>query len=160
VLPAEGGGGSGGTADLKRGVGELKKFRSRVDAVLADLAGGEGGTSKVAAQRVTRTSFGGDFQQAQGFYDEYNRVHQALVLLSQKLGDQIELLTIGVHAADVGYDNVEEDERRRFHEIQGRLDRERDEHERRQEEERRGTATPPPAAPGRNDAKSGGGYGG
>ncbi|MFI2368669.1 hypothetical protein [Streptomyces sp. NPDC018833] len=155
-------------SDLERGVGALKKFRDRVDAVLADLEGGDGGTAKVAAERVTRASFGGNFAQAEDFYQEYNRVHKALVVLSKKLGDQIELLTIGVHAADVGYDNVDEDERRRFHEIQGRLDKERDEFERQQEVERREKEErekgkgdkPAPPPPVRNDAKSGGGYGG
>ncbi|NWF28836.1 hypothetical protein HW130_21665 [Streptomyces sp. PKU-EA00015] len=161
VLPAEGGGGSGGAADLKRGVGELKKFRRRVDAVLADLEGGDGGAAKVAVERVTRASFGGNFHEAQGFHDEYNRVHKALVSLSKNLGDQIELLTIGVHAADVGYDNVEEDERRRFHEIQARLDKERDAFEREAERREKEQGDKPGGSqPPRNDAKSGGGYGG
>lgn len=115
-------------SDLERGVGALKKFRSRVDSVLADLEGGDGGTAKVATERVTRASFGVGipFGEAEDFYREYNRVHKALVSLSKSLGDQIELLTIGVHAADVGYDNVDEEQRRRFHEIQARLDKERD----------------------------------
>ncbi|GAA2517152.1 hypothetical protein [Streptomyces gobitricini] len=113
--------------DLKLGVDALITFRSRVDAVLTQLEGGDGGAAKVAAERVTRTSFGGDkFDDAQGFYLQYNRVHKALVSLSKSLGDQIELLAIGVHAADVGYDNVDEAQRRRFHEIQARLSEERE----------------------------------
>ncbi|NEE55336.1 hypothetical protein G3M55_63485, partial [Streptomyces sp. SID8455] len=40
-------------------------------------------------------------------------------------GDQIEYLSLGVHAAAVGFDNVDDDTRRRFHEIQTRMDRER-----------------------------------
>ncbi|WP_411055809.1 hypothetical protein [Streptomyces sp. E11-3] len=136
-------------SDLERGVSALKKFRRHVDAVLADLEGGEGGTSKVAMERVTRTSFGVGipFGEAEGFYKEYNRVHKSLVSLSKSLGDQIELLTIGVHAADVGYDNVDDAERRRFHAIRARLDMERDASEDPDQ-------TPGPAQP-RQDAKSG-----
>ncbi|WP_332328132.1 hypothetical protein [Streptomyces sp. WMMC940] len=138
------------TSDLERGVGELKKFRTRVDAVLSELESGDGGKTKVAAERVTRGSFGVGlpFAEAEGFYKEYNRVHKALVTLSKSLGDQIELLTIGVHAADVGYDNVEEKQRVRFYEIRARLDRERDEAIEREQ------AQQEPARP-RQDAKTG-----
>lgn len=140
-------------SDLERGVGELKKFRTRVDAVLAELESGDGGKTKVAAERVTRESFGVGlpFGEAEDFYKEYNRVHKALVTLSKSLGDQIELLTIGVHAADVGYDNVEAAQRARFHEIKARLDRERDEAIEREQAQQKPAR---PAQP-RQDAKTG-----
>jgi hypothetical protein len=140
-------------SDLERGVGELKRFRTRVDTVLAELESGDGGKTKVAAERVTRGSFGVGlpFAEAEGFYKEYNRVHKALVTLSKSLGDQIELLTIGVHAADVGYDNVEAAQRARFHEIKARLDRERDEAIEREQAQQRPAQ---PAQP-RQDAKTG-----
>ncbi|MEU1281945.1 hypothetical protein [Streptomyces sp. NPDC005805] len=121
-------------ADLSKGVDALIKFRGEVDKALADLESSAGGKAKVAAERVSRGSFGTGmpFAEADGFFTEYARVHQALVGLSKSLGDQIELLTIGVHAADVGYNNIDEEKRRRFHEIQARLDIERDEAEARQ----------------------------
>ncbi|WP_328395777.1 hypothetical protein OHS70_09830 [Streptomyces sp. NBC_00390] len=139
-------------SDLERGVEALKKFRSSVDGVLKDLEGGDGGRTKVAAERVTRGSFGVglDFAEAEGFYKEYNRVHKALVSLSKSLGDQIELLIIGVHAADVGYDDVEEGMRARFHEIRSRLDKERDEAIERAEAQEKPAQ---PEAP-RNDSKT------
>ncbi|MCT4354065.1 hypothetical protein M5362_13085 [Streptomyces sp. Je 1-79] len=117
------------TSNLERGVGELKKFRNRVNTLLAELEGGDAGAATVGMERVTRGSFGVGipFGEAEGFYSEFDRVHRALVGLSKSLSDQIELLSIGVHAADVGYDNVEEEQRRSFHEIQARLDKERDE---------------------------------
>ncbi|MEU8544601.1 hypothetical protein AB0C52_32170 [Streptomyces sp. NPDC048717] len=116
-------------SDLKVGVGALKKFRDRVDGIIADLEGGNAGAGKVGMERVTRASFGTGipFAEAEGFYAEYNRVHKSLVSLSKSLSGQIELLSIGVHAADVGYDNVDDEQRRRFHSIRARLDRERDE---------------------------------
>ncbi|MCC3651383.1 hypothetical protein LIX60_07850 [Streptomyces sp. S07_1.15] len=111
--------------DLELGVDALKKFRSRIDGLLTELESGNGGSSKVALERVTRASFSGTnlpFAEADGFYLQYNRVHKALVELSKSLGDQIEMLSIAVHAADVGFDNVEQDLRRRFHDIRVRLE--------------------------------------
>ncbi|MEO3977379.1 hypothetical protein [Streptomyces sp. CAU 1734] len=113
-------------SDLERGVGALKTFQTRVNALLADLENSAAGNTKVAAQAVPRTSLSGTnapFAEADGLFSQYNRVHEALVQLSRSLGDQIESLSIGVHAADVGFDNVEEDVRRRYAEIQARIDR-------------------------------------
>ncbi|MFJ2650700.1 hypothetical protein ACIO1C_28770 [Streptomyces sp. NPDC087420] len=127
VVPADGGGGGGastGGSDLERGVGALKRFQSRVKDLLADLERGAAGDTKVAAQTVARTSLSGGnaaFAEADGLYAQYNRVHQSLVSLSRTLGDQIETLSIGVHAAEVGFDNVEEDVRRRYARIQTRI---------------------------------------
>lgn len=128
-------GGSTGGGDLERGVGALKRFQSRVNALLADLEGGEAGKAKLATQTVPRTSFSGDskdFLEAEGFFKQYNRVHMELVSLSKSLGDQIEMLTIAVRGAEVGFDNLEEDLRRRFHSIQTRVLQEQQEQEKRQ----------------------------
>jgi hypothetical protein len=130
-VPADGGGGGGastGGSDLERGVGALKNFQTRVNKLLAELEGGAAGNKKVAAQTVARTSLSGSnatFAEADGLYAQYNRVHQSLVSLSKTLGDQIETLSIGVHAAEVGFDNVEEDVRRRYVRIQTRIVEER-----------------------------------
>ncbi|MFF2964520.1 hypothetical protein ACFVT1_37845 [Streptomyces sp. NPDC057963] len=124
--PGDGGGGRG---DLRRGVGALEKFRGRVNTLLADLEGSAAGKSKIAAQTVSRAALSGQnacFAEADGLYTQYNRVHEALVSLSKSLGDQIEYLSLGVHAAAVGFDNVDDDVRRRFYEIQVRLDKEHD----------------------------------
>ncbi|MFF3035239.1 hypothetical protein ACFVS7_30055 [Streptomyces rubiginosohelvolus] len=120
-----------GTGDLKRGVGALEKFKKSVDALLADFEGSAASKTKVADQKITRASLSGQnacFAEADGLYTQYNRVHSSLVSLSKSLGDQIEYLSLGVHAAAVGFDNVEDDVRRRFYEIQTRLDKEREEH--------------------------------
>ncbi|MEU2158543.1 hypothetical protein ABZ532_26645 [Streptomyces sp. NPDC019396] len=131
MLPAEDGGWSGsssGTGDLVRGVGALRTFQKRVNELLSDLEGGAGGSKSVAQQQISRASFSGanmSFAEADGLFGQYNRVHTTLVNLSKSLGDQIELLSIAVHATDVGFDNVEEDMRYRFHQIQTRLEEER-----------------------------------
>lgn len=124
-------GGGGGTGDLRRGVGALETFKKRVDALLADFEGSAASKTKVADQKVSRASLSGPnarFAEADGLYTQYNRVHTSLVSLSRSLGDQIEYLSLGVHAAAVGFDNVEDDIRRRFYEIQTRMDQEREKH--------------------------------
>lgn len=116
--------GGGGTGDLRRGVGALEQFQNRVNALLADFEGSAAGRTKVAAQRVSRSSLSGQntsFAEADGLYTQYNRVHESLVALSKSLGEQIEYLSLGVHAAAVGFDNVDDDTRRRFHAIQANL---------------------------------------
>ncbi|MEV3933738.1 hypothetical protein [Streptomyces sp. NPDC053728] len=117
-----------GKGDLRKGVGALEKFQKSVNALLAELESSPAGKSKVAAQTVSRTSFSGQnacFAEADGLYTQYNRVHESLVTLSKSLGDQIEYLSLGVHAAAVGFDNVDDDTRRRFYEIQADMDEER-----------------------------------
>ncbi|MFD6247561.1 hypothetical protein [Streptomyces roseolus] len=113
--------------DLQTGVGALKRFRDKVDGVIKDLESGAGGASQLGQNRVTRASFGTGmaFAEADGFFTAYEHIHSSLVSLSKSLSGQIELLQIGVHAADVGYNNVEEDQRRRFYEIRARLSEER-----------------------------------
>ncbi|MFE7267926.1 hypothetical protein ACFU9B_38950 [Streptomyces sp. NPDC057592] len=118
-----------GPGDLRRGVGALEKFRGRVNTLLAELDGSAAGKSKIAAQTVSRAALSGQnacFAEADGLYTQYNRVHEALVSLSKSLGDQIEYLSLGVQAAAVGFDNVDDDVRRRFYEIQERLDKEQE----------------------------------
>ncbi|MFF3959206.1 hypothetical protein ACFYY1_39330 [Streptomyces sp. NPDC001890] len=118
-----------GPGDLRRGVGALEKFRGRVNTLLAELEGSAAGKSKIAEQTVSRAALSGQnacFAEADGLYTQYNRVHEALVSLSRSLGDQIEYLNLGVHAAAVGFDNVDDDVRRRFYEIQARLDKEQE----------------------------------
>ncbi|MFJ5889531.1 hypothetical protein [Streptomyces californicus] len=116
---------SEGAGDLRRGVGALETFKKRVDDLLVDFEGSAAAKSKVAAQAVSREALSGSnacFAEADGLYTQYNRVHKALVSLSKSLGDQIEYLSLGVHAAAVGFDNVDDETRRRFHEIQTRLE--------------------------------------
>ncbi|MGW0791041.1 hypothetical protein ACWD04_23055 [Streptomyces sp. NPDC002911] len=141
-----------GEGDLRRGVGALEKFQKSVNTLLADLESSPAGKSKVAAQSVSRTAFSGQntcFAEADGLYTQYNRVHESLVTLSKSLGDQIEYLNLGVHAAAVGFDNVDDDTRRRFHEIRMDLDEER--------KRAQGEKTDKPEQP-RSDSKTGSAY--
>ncbi|MBB6438439.1 hypothetical protein [Streptomyces candidus] len=136
------GGPPGGTGDLERGVGALKKFRSRVHAILATFEDGDAGTRKAATHTLSRAHFGAPgipFPEADDLHAQYRRVHTGLVQLSRSLTEQIECLSIAVHGAEVGFDNLEEDLRRRFWAIRTRTEaaRTRAEHERDTDESRR-----------------------
>ncbi|MDI3407648.1 hypothetical protein [Streptomyces cavernicola] len=125
---AEASGGSGGGGDLRLGVGALEKFQKRVDTILSELEGGAAGSTKMAAQRIARSSLSGanaPFAEADGLYRQYSRVHEELVSLSKSLGEQITLLRIAVRGTEVGFENLEEEHRARFHAIQARLLEER-----------------------------------
>ncbi|MCS0636497.1 hypothetical protein NX801_12650 [Streptomyces sp. LP05-1] len=124
--------------DLTRGVGALRKFQQHVDDLLTRLESGHAGSGQVARQAVDRAAFGTGlhFAEADGFHAQYQRVHTELIRLSKSLGEQIELYNIGVHASDVGYDNVEDDTRRRFHTILVRQAREAEQYEHKDEPKR------------------------
>lgn len=157
----DGGGGFGSTAgsDLERGVGALERFQERVNKLLQEFEDSAAGKSKVAAQTVSRTSLSGGnapFAEADGLYTQYNRVHEALLSLSTMLRDQIEYLRIGVYGAAVGYDNVEDDMRRRFHAIDARI---QDEQAKAKAQAQAQDDRPAEQQPTNDDAKSDSGWG-
>lgn len=113
-------------ADLRRGLEALKTFRRRVNTLLTEFQGSAGGSSEVGGYKLSRGSFSGGgsaFPAADGLYSQYNQVHERLTSLSKMLGDQIDAMSIAVHGADVGFDNLDEDLRQRFWAIQTRVDR-------------------------------------
>lgn len=115
-----------GGGDLRRGLEALTTFRRRVDALLQSYESSAAAPSEVAARTVPRPAFSGTalpFAEADGLHRQYHRAHDRLTTLTRTLGDQIEALGIVVHGADIGFDNVEDDVRSRFWEIQSRTDR-------------------------------------
>ncbi|MGW1837627.1 hypothetical protein [Streptomyces sp. BBFR2] len=83
----------------------------------------------MAAQRIARTSLSGSnapFAEADGFHRQYSRVHEQLVSLSRSLGEQITMLRIAVRGTEIGFENLEEEQRVRFHAISDRLVTERE----------------------------------
>lgn len=148
VRPAEGGGSAPvpSTANLKRGAEALTTFKKRVDAVLRDLSESPASKSKVAEHQISRSSFSAGtsaFAEAEGLFSQYNRVHTELTTLSQTLSDQIEAMWIAVHGADVGFNNLEEDVRRRFWAIQTRTQERADEARKAEEAPQKGTDEKP-----------------
>lgn len=110
MLPAEG---------LKVGLEALGTFKKRVDAVLSAFEGSPGSPQKIAAHALSEASFSGagGFAEAKGLHSQYERVHERLTTLSKNLGLQIEAMQIAVMGADGNFSNIEEEQRRRFHEI-------------------------------------------
>ncbi|UXY30291.1 hypothetical protein [Streptomyces sp. HUAS TT20] len=121
MLPDDAGG-----SGLKRGLEALKTFKKRVDTLLTDLEGSPGSYTKVAAHTLSAASLcgKGEFAEATGLHREYERVHERITSLSKSLALQIEAMQIAVHGADVGYDKLEDDLRRRFHEIRTEINEE------------------------------------
>ncbi|MEU5977391.1 hypothetical protein [Streptomyces sp. NPDC047315] len=113
-------------SDFAKGIAALSSFQSKVNGILADLNKGAGGKTAISEQRIPRGALSGGnapFAEADGLFTQYSRVQQALTDLSRDLGLQIEALNIAVHASDVGTNNVDEERRRRFAEIEALLDR-------------------------------------
>ena len=110
----------------------LTTFKKRVDGVLSNFEDSPASATKVGAHTISQASFcgTGNFGEAKGLHAQYERVHERLTSLSKSLGLQIEALQIAVHGADVGFDNLEEELRHRFWEIQTRVSREHAEAER------------------------------
>ncbi|WP_455353471.1 hypothetical protein [Streptomyces sp. SYSU K217416] len=95
----------------------LKTFQKRVDGVLAKLIGSEASPGKLADEQMMRTQLGGGervFAEADALFDAYGNVVEQLKKLSKMLSDSIEGLSIAVHASQAGYENIDEDIRRRM----------------------------------------------
>ncbi|MET9825538.1 hypothetical protein ABZ038_28700 [Streptomyces sp. NPDC006349] len=121
MLPAVGGVSATRAANLEASNEALTTFMKRVDKVLADLEGSAGNPKRVGAQTITPTSLNSGsraFNEAEDLYLEYNRVHEQLTNLSKTLHLQIEAIGIAVQGAHVGFANLEEEQRRRFADIQ------------------------------------------
>ncbi|MGY1578877.1 DUF2563 family protein [Streptomyces sp. MN13] len=103
----------------------LKDFADRVDAALRDLEESAGNPKKVGAQTIKASSLSSGradlFPEAQSLYSQYNSVHEQLTTLSKTLHLHIEAISIGVRGAADGYQNLEDDQRRRFQEIRWEL---------------------------------------
>ncbi|RCG19962.1 hypothetical protein DTL70_25100 [Streptomyces diacarni] len=113
--------------DLLRGEEVLKKFKKKIDDALRELQDSAGGRLALEAQRLTPTSVHGEvaFPEATGVLAQYNKVHNHLTELSRKLDDQIFMFGIAVSDADKGFDQMDEDEKRRFWAIQAELEEEK-----------------------------------
>ncbi|KOX03685.1 hypothetical protein ADK65_05455 [Streptomyces sp. NRRL B-1140] len=113
-------------ADLEVSGELLKDFVDRVDAVLRDLEGSAGNPTKVGAQTIKASSLSngsaGVFPEAQSLHAQYNSVHEKLTALSKTLHLHIEAIAIGVKGAANGYDQLEDDQRRRFWAIRWELE--------------------------------------
>ncbi|MEU6537485.1 hypothetical protein [Streptomyces sp. NPDC047000] len=113
------------TANLEASSEALSDFAAKVDKVLGDLESSAGNPAKVGAQTIKPASLTSGtesvFPEAHGLYSQYQRVHTELTTLSKSLHLQIEAMGIAVQGARVGFDNLEERQRRRFWAIQAQI---------------------------------------
>ncbi|MFG2378854.1 hypothetical protein ACGFY9_46345 [Streptomyces sp. NPDC048504] len=128
MLPADmtGGVSPKTAADLKVGADVLMTFKQRIDKLLSEFEDSAGSASKLGAQRVSRASLSGhglDFHEADALFAQYQSVHEHITQLSKTLGLQIEAMGIATQGAQNGFDNLDDDQRRRFWEIQVETDR-------------------------------------
>ncbi|OWA10380.1 hypothetical protein B9W62_10580 [Streptomyces sp. CS113] len=127
MLPAEmvGGVSAGRAANLEVTGEALSTFVKRVDSALRNLEGSAGDPTRIGAQRIKPSSLNSGsmaaFPEANALYLQYNRVHEELTRLSKTLHLQIEAIGIAVRGAHVGFDNLEEEQRRRFAQIQTQI---------------------------------------
>lgn len=130
MLPSEGG--SGGTSsgffnpfevvqdavsDMVTELSSFTKFRDRVDQLVKDLKEGPAGPNKVGQGSMARGQLGGGesgWHEAEGLFDSYMTVIEELEKLSKLLSDSIEGMGIAVMASHNGYENLDEDIRRRM----------------------------------------------
>jgi hypothetical protein len=117
--------------DLVYELGEMDNFKKRVDELLAKLNDSEAAPDKVGEDRLERHKLGGgDFKEAAFLYESYNIVHTELENLSKVLGMQIEGMRLAVQVSQTGYDDVDDDIRRRMRalnaEIEAHYDKDRD----------------------------------
>ncbi|MFF9456526.1 hypothetical protein [Streptomyces flaveolus] len=126
MLPADmvGGVSAARAANLEVTGEALSTFVKRVDGVLTNLEGSPGNPTRVGAQTIKPGSLAGNpsaFPEAHDLYLQYNQVHEKLTSLSKTLHLQIEAIGIAVRGAHVGFDNLEEEQRRRFYAIQSQI---------------------------------------
>ncbi|TWV32623.1 hypothetical protein FRZ03_32665 [Streptomyces misionensis] len=124
---------------MKVGLEALKTFKTRVDAVLKTFEDSPGSAKKVAMHTLTAESFcgKGGFPESVSLHSQYTRVHDRLMTLSQSLTLQIEAMQIAVHGADIGFANLDNDQRRRFHEIRMQINEQSEDARKHQEHQKR-----------------------
>jgi hypothetical protein len=106
----------------------LSTFKKRIDDLLTAFEESAGGASKVGTHSLPEAAFGsGAFPEGTMLHREYERVHERITALSKALGLQLEAMQIAVHGVDVTFDNLEEEQRYRFHQIRTEVNQTREE---------------------------------
>ncbi|MGW5351709.1 hypothetical protein ACWERV_14540 [Streptomyces sp. NPDC004031] len=112
---------SRGSGGLYVALEDLCAFRTRVDALLADLDASYAAPQRVAEQRVASARFGTGFGAAEDLAAAYTDVHGRLEQLSQTLADQIEALGLSLRIGHKTFADVDLDTQRRLRALGDRL---------------------------------------
>ncbi|MFC8760788.1 hypothetical protein ACFUAG_08735 [Streptomyces sp. NPDC057193] len=124
------GGGSYGmqamSADAVRYNSEsMTEFKAGIDGLIEMLTSSEADKGKMQADPVTRNQFGGGgaaWAEAHGVYDSYSTVLSQLTQLSGLLKDCLEGLGIAVIASKDGFEQMDDDARRKMINIHQRTE--------------------------------------
>ncbi|MEV4425158.1 hypothetical protein ACN9M0_13265 [Streptomyces sp. R-07] len=103
----------------------MTQFKTRIDGLIDTLTASEAGKGKVESDPVTRNQFGGGgaaWGEAHGVYDSYNSVIEQLKSLSGLLQDCLEGLGIAVVASKDGFEQMDEDTKRKMINIHQRTE--------------------------------------
>lgn len=120
AMPMLGFAGMGAAAGLATELSSFTKFRDRIDELLRDLKASPAGPQKLGEDPMVRTHFGGGdnaWAEAASLFMSYETVITELESLSKLLSDSIEGMGIAVLASHNGYENLDEDIRRRMRAI-------------------------------------------
>ncbi|MFJ8658628.1 hypothetical protein [Streptomyces sp. NPDC093795] len=101
----------------------MTEFKASIDGLIEMLTSSEADTGKMKADPVTRNQFGGGgaaWIEAHGVYDSYNAVLAQLTDLSGLLKDCLEGLGIAVVASKDGFEQMDEDTKRKMINIHDR----------------------------------------
>ncbi|WP_329623182.1 hypothetical protein OG357_24450 [Streptomyces sp. NBC_01255] len=108
---------------VKYSADSMETFRKRIDGLIAELQGSGAGTGQLKADPVTRTQFGGGgpaWGEAEGAYAAYDGTLSRLVELSGLLNDCLVGLGIAVVASKNGFEEMEDDIKRKMIDIHQR----------------------------------------
>ncbi|MEU2115049.1 hypothetical protein ABZ567_05205 [Streptomyces sp. NPDC016459] len=124
MLPEVGGLTSGMRAQaVKYSADSMETFRKGVEGLIEQLQGSEAGPGKLKDQPVSRPQFGGGgaaWGEAQGAYAAYDGTLSRLVELSGLLKDCLEGLGIAVVASKNGFEEMDDDIKRKMIQIHQR----------------------------------------
>ncbi|WP_395360853.1 hypothetical protein ACHGLA_13845 [Streptomyces sp. YH02] len=102
---------------VKYSADSMETFRKQVEGLIEQLQGSTAGPGQLKADPVTRTQFGGGgsaWGEAQGAYAAYDGTLSRLVELSGLLNDCLEGLGIAVVASKNGFEEMDDDVKRKM----------------------------------------------
>ncbi|MQY16176.1 hypothetical protein SRB5_63720 [Streptomyces sp. RB5] len=106
-------------SNLKVSYESMGDFRKQVQSALDTLRNSKGAPQVVADQTVEQHALhsGSSFAEAEGLTAHYTAVQQTLTQMADLVDRLLDALEIAMRGAESGYQNLDEDERRRFHTV-------------------------------------------
>ncbi|MEV6104492.1 hypothetical protein AB0M28_07200 [Streptomyces sp. NPDC051940] len=97
----------------------METFRNRVQGILSTLRDSKAAPQVVADQRVESHALhsGPKFAEAEALSAQYTAVQLRLTQMADVADRLLDALGIALRGAEHGYQNLDEDERRRFHSV-------------------------------------------